>query len=98
MEIDRSDIRHSRERHRFELALEKGEAYVEYERREGVIDLLSTWVPPAHRNRGIGEAIVVRALEFARDRGLEVIPTCPFVPRVIDRNPEFRSLTRSGPS
>lgn len=87
-------IRHDPDRQRFELDLEAGTAFVQYELRDDALDLLSTWVPPDHRNRGIGGRVVVAALEHARAEGMLVIPTCPFVPGVIARNPEFASLIR----
>jgi predicted GNAT family acetyltransferase len=94
--ITRMEINHIEATRRFVLELGGDEAYVEYEPVEGALDLVYTWVPPHQRRRGIGEAIVVRALRFARDQGLEVIPTCPFVPRVIAQNPEFGPLVRMG--
>ena len=86
------DIRHDPDRGRFELDLEAGTAFLAYERAGDVLDLVSTWVPPQARHRGIGEAIVVHVLAYARDHDLEVIPTCPFIPDIIDRNPDFRGL------
>lgn len=88
------NIRHVAERERFEVELDGGVAFVAYEALDGALDLVSTWVPPEERNRGVGAALVVHALEHARDAGLEVVPTCPFVPDVISRYPEYRSLVR----
>lgn len=77
---------------RFELELEEGRAYLRYRLEDGVMDLVSTWVPPAHRHRGIGETVVLAALEHARSNGYRVIPTCPFVPHVLAANPEYAEL------
>jgi len=92
MSEDLPAVRHDSEAGRFELDLEAGTAFVDYELEDGVMDLRSTWVPPPHRNRGIGERVVLAALEHARAHGYRVIPTCPFVSGVIERNPGYRDL------
>lgn len=89
-------ISHDAEAGRFELRLEDGTAFVDYELRDAVMDLRSTWVPDTHRNRGVGERVVVAALEHARTHGYRVVPTCPFVPWVLDRNPEYADLVEEG--
>lgn len=92
MSADGIEIRHDPARGRFEAELRAGTAFVDYELEDAVMDLRSTWVPPEHRNRGIGERVVVAALEHARAHGYRVIPTCPFVPGVIERNPGYADL------
>jgi hypothetical protein len=84
------DIRHDEERGRFVADLEGEDAYLEYSPAgEGRLDFTSTFVPPSHRHQGIGERIVKHALAYARERGYEVIPTCPFVRQVIEEHPEY---------
>ncbi len=94
MDVETIAIHHDPESRRFAAALECGEAYVAYRPLDGALDLVSTWVPRQHRGLGIGERIVLHALDYARAHGLEVVPTCPFVPRVIERHPEYGSLVR----
>ncbi len=96
METGALDIRHDADAGRFEVELPGGRAYLLYRREGDVLDLLSTFVPPEHRHRGIGEAIVLAALEHAWRQGYVVIPTCPFVGGVIERNPEYAELVAEG--
>jgi len=56
---------------------------LDYRRTDGVVDLLHTEVEPELRNRGLGALIVRYALDDARARGERVVPTCPFVARLI---------------
>lgn len=91
---DTQQIRHEPDDHRFVMELEGGRAQVTYHLEDGTLDLLHTYVPRQHRNQGLGEAIVVHALEYAKEHGLRVIPTCPFVPRVLKLHPEYMSLVR----
>ena len=92
MNVETLEVQHDREARRFVAELECGQAYVTYRLDGGVIDLVSTWVPRQHRQLGIGERVVMQALDHARAEGYRVIPSCPFVPRVIDAHPEYRDL------
>ncbi len=88
------DVQHDIVARKFVVDLNGEEAYVAYaptgDRR---LDFRSTFVPPAHRHQGIGEQLVKHALDHARQSEYEVIPTCPFVRRVVERNPEYQEVT-----
>lgn len=87
------EIRHEAERQRFVAEIEGHEAVLDYRRRaDGTLDYRHTFVPPALRGRGTGARLVLRALDHARDQGVKIIPTCPFVERVIADHPEYRDL------
>lgn len=74
------EIRHERARHRFVGETPSGTAVLSYSAAgPGILDLYSTWVPPAERGQGHGAALVEAALRFARAEGLRVIPTCWYV-------------------
>lgn len=59
---------------------------------ERILDYRHTFVPERLRGRGIGERLVRDALDHARGHGYRVIPTCPFVRRIIERNPGYSDL------
>jgi uncharacterized protein len=61
-----------------------------------VVDLRSTLVPPHLRRNGFGTRLVRHALEWARDNGMRVIPSCPFVASFIERHPEYQELVFEG--
>lgn len=56
------------------------------------IDFLHTQVDEAFGGLGVGSAVAKGALEDARDRGLRVDPTCPFIASYLGRHPEYASL------
>lgn len=86
-------IIHEPEAGRFVVHLEEGEGVLSYrEAGEDRLDFLRTWVPPAARNRGIGEALVLTGLDHARERGKRVIPSCPFVRTVAKRHSEYEPI------
>lgn len=77
-------IRHNAERRRFEVDVDGDTAHLDYEPvGADKLDYHHTWTPPPARGRGIGRAVVRYALRYAREQGKSVIPTCPFVRRVI---------------
>jgi predicted GNAT family acetyltransferase len=86
-------IRDNPERHRFETNLGDGTfAIAEYTLPAGKIMFTHTEVPPAHEGQGIGSALIRFALAAARERGLQVIPICPFFAAYIKRHEEVQDL------
>lgn len=51
-----------------------------------------TLVPPAIGGRGIATALTQAMVKDARERGLKVVPLCPFVNAQFRRHPEWRDL------
>jgi len=87
------DIRHEESAHRFVATTEGIDAVLEYHAVDaGTLDYNHTFVPPALRGGGIASQLTEYALRYAQDRGLKVIPSCPYVARYIERHPEFASL------
>lgn len=87
------DIVDNVERHRFEADLGDGSfAIAEYALRAGKIIFTHTEVPPAHEGQGIGSALIRFALASARERGLRVVPICPFFAAYIREHHEEQDL------
>lgn len=82
---------------RFEADLDDGSlAIAEYKLRGATIAFTHTLVPPAHEGQGIGSALIRFALAWARERGLKVIPICPFFASYFKRHPEEQDLLEPG--
>jgi predicted GNAT family acetyltransferase len=71
-------VRDNPARHRFEIDLGDSTAIAVYKLVPGKIVFIHTEVPAQHRGQGIGTALVQAALASARERGLKVVPICPF--------------------
>jgi uncharacterized protein len=56
--------------------------------QDGSIVFPYTEVPEPIEGRGIGSALARAALDYARDRGLSLLPLCPFVEHYIKMHPE----------
>jgi uncharacterized protein len=86
-------VEHDSEHKRFVVWTAAGGADLRYEEpRPGVLDLLHTFVPRDSRGEGIAESLAESALQYARDQDMRVIPTCGFVQKWIDANPEYSDL------
>ncbi|MBD3626872.1 GNAT family N-acetyltransferase [Cyclobacterium sp.] len=51
-----------------------------------------TEISESLRGKGIGEALVFRAVEFARANQLKILPLCPFAKSVFEKVPEIRDV------
>lgn len=81
------------DRHRFEADLGDGSfAIANYTLRDGKIVFTHTEVPPEHEGQGIGSALIRYSLNAARERGLKVVPVCPFFAAYIKKHEEEQDL------
>lgn len=81
------------EKHRFEADLGGGSfAFAEYNLLHGKIVFTHTEVPTAHEGQGIGSSLIRFALASARERGLQVIPICPFFAAYIKNHADQQDL------
>lgn len=92
------EIRHDAPRQRFVTEVDGHEGVLDYRRlADGTLDYRHTFVPPALRGRGVGARLVLHALDHARAQGVKIVPTCPFVERVIAEHPGYEDLV-AGPA
>jgi predicted GNAT family acetyltransferase len=86
-------VRDNPDRHRFEIDLGDGAfAFAEYTLPEGKIMFTHTEVPPSHEGQGLGTTLIRAGLEAARERGLKVIPICPFFAAYMAKHAEVQDL------
>jgi predicted GNAT family acetyltransferase len=87
-------IRDDPARSRFELR--QGEVtigYLTYQPgAQGVVALLHAEVDPAHRGSGVGGRLVAQSLHLLRERGVSVLPFCPFVRAYLAGHPGEEDL------
>lgn len=77
---------------RYEMALEGGVAFVNYQRSRAVITLLHAEVPREFEGRGVGSTLVRSVLEAVRASGEKVVPQCSFIAAYMRRHLEFQDL------
>jgi predicted GNAT family acetyltransferase len=80
-------------RNRFEIDLGDGEfAFAAYNLLPGAIRFYHTVVPDSHGGQGLGTALIKAGLAAARERGLKVIPVCPFFRAYLKKHPGEQDL------
>ena len=82
----------NRAEHEFELEVDGHRAIAAYQLEGDTIVFTHTLVPKKLEGRGIGSKLIRGALDAARDRGMKVVPQCPFVKAYIERHSEYRDL------
>lgn len=87
-----NDLRQNPALSRFELDIDGHIAFASYCQSGDVLMMTHTETPLALRERGIGERLVLGALDNVRAQGLKVRPLCSFVRHVISKHPEFQDL------
>ncbi len=90
--IDDLEVQHNIEARRFEIHYGDQMALLEYYLRGPSIIYTHTLVPPVLEGHGIAGRLARKALDYARDRGLSVVPLCPFVADYIEKHPEYGDL------
>lgn len=55
-------------------------------------DVHHTYVAEELRGQGIGDVLLERMVELARQEGKKIIPTCPFVKKRLEENEIYKDL------
>jgi predicted GNAT family acetyltransferase len=63
-------------------------AFLDYRLMERSMALLHTEVQAGYEGQGVGSRFARAVFEDARERGLKIIPKCPFIVRWLERHPE----------
>ena len=62
------------------------------------MDLVHTGVPDAAAGQGIGGKLAKAAFAWARENGVTLVVTCPFVRKWLERHPDERDLVSVPPT
>ena len=87
------EVHDNPQKERYEVVVDGALAgFAEYRQKPGLIAFVHTEVDDAFEHHGVGAILVSKALEDARQRGLDVLPFCPFVNSYIAQHREFVDL------
>lgn len=86
------------ERSRYEVSVDgKAVGFSAYHLLEdGVLALPHVEVDPAFEGQGVASALMRESLDDVRQRGLKIVPICPFAQAFVERNPDYRDLVHQG--
>jgi predicted GNAT family acetyltransferase len=86
-------ITDSPQQQRYEICVDGEVAgFVTYRRQPGQIEFVHTEIDDRFEGHGLGSKLVAFALDDAREHGLAVLPSCPFVKGYIQRHREYAGL------
>jgi predicted GNAT family acetyltransferase len=57
-----------------------------------IMELVETYTPPQHRGKGIAKAMMKKAVEDARSKGLKIVPICSYSVYYFLKYPEERDV------
>lgn len=87
------ELRNNESASRYEILVDDNVAgYIEYSRDDRVVDLPHTKVDDAYQGQGLAAKLADFALEDIRTSGLLVKPTCPYIAKHIEQNPDFETI------
>ena len=83
------NVVHDQKKRLFFITLEKGTALLEYHIDDNnIMDMYHTETPPAYRGQGLAKHVVREAMDYARSNHLNVKPTCTYVLKYVQENPD----------
>jgi hypothetical protein len=89
----RHSVQDNPDRHRFEITADGETAgFAAYRIRDGAVVITHTQILPEHRGGGIGAELARHTLDTLRERGVRVVPSCPYFAAYIARHPEYADL------
>jgi hypothetical protein len=90
------DVRRNEAEEQFEVALGSDRAVLTYAEQNGKLYVLHTEVPEAMEGHGIGSALVRAAMDHAREKGVKVVPMCPFARAWLNRHHDYDEMVDAG--
>jgi uncharacterized protein len=83
-------------RHRYEISVDDALAGFTMFTLDGDVAIMShTEIDREYEGRGLATTLIGSTLDDLRQRGLTVVPRCPFVRAFIDERPEYQDLLSS---
>jgi predicted GNAT family acetyltransferase len=71
---------------------------IRYRREPGAVALVHTEVDPSYQGKGLASMLVEEAVHDLRERGLGLVPVCPYVRAWLRRHPEQADLVVADPA
>lgn len=80
------DVKQNFEEERFEVSLDGEVSTLDYGIKDGKMIFYSTHVYPEHEGKGIASAMTKKALDYAIDNSLKIVPMCSFTRAYVSRH------------
>ncbi|HBN05120.1 MAG TPA: N-acetyltransferase [Bacteroidales bacterium] len=90
---DKIEIIDNKEENRFELFVNgKDAGEIDYQIKDSKLIINHTGVNKEHEGKGLARMLVEYAVNYARENNFKILPICPYVKIVIERNKEYHDL------
>jgi len=89
LKLNNTDLQINSALNRFELVLERGIAFVEFEKRGSTIFLLHTEVPEEMTGQGIASILVKKVFDHLIKEKSGVKYFCPYIKIWLKRHPDY---------
>ena len=77
-------VDHIKSESKFRIFFNENDAgYLTYMISNGTLDIQHTVVRPQFRGQGLGKVLVDHAIDYAKEGGLTIIPSCSYAERII---------------
>lgn len=86
------EITDNADRHQYELPVEGDVAVVTYNLSEPNLMITETLVPIPLEGRGLASRLAKHVIADARERGLVILPVCPFFAAYFQKHPEHTDV------
>jgi predicted GNAT family acetyltransferase len=90
MEIKQQEHHHAGSFYVEQEGIRTGE--MKYLIKDNVMNVYHTEVDPQLQGKNIGFKLVQAGVNFAREKGLKVLPTCTFAKSVFERTKDFQDV------
>ena len=82
----------NKEMNRFETEIDDHQAIIEYSVMPNILSLNHIEVDKELAGKGVASEMTETVLLQIEQRGLKVIPICPFIKKYIQKHPEWNSI------
>ncbi|WP_347372989.1 GNAT family N-acetyltransferase [Aequorivita sp. Q41] len=84
-----------KEKNRFVVIIDAHQAYIEYSLKSDYYSLNHTIVDKELSGKGVASELTEKVLMEIKQRGLKIVPSCPFIKKFIAKHPEWEPLVLS---
>ncbi len=81
---------------RLELKIGNEPAFIEYKLRNDILFFIHTEVPVMLKGKGAGNAILQKALQYAKDHHYKIVPICSFVQSYLQKHQQWNDIISPG--
>ena len=86
------NIKESKEKFYIGDSPDESIAYIEIDFKGNTLTIDSTRVDQSLQGQGIGQQLIVYAVEYARKNNLKIIPICPYAIKQFEKHPEYHDV------